>query len=462
MEAADADKKRSYSTLNTLYHESRQEMELLSKQLAVKDNIIAELKLRLAGHERLCVAVGDGQSVVVGPSKSLLESLCKEIYKLKQKSNETDLKVVRQEEEIQRLSEQLRQKDAQLASAKSPGESNGDPADTDLELGRLRSAEATRAVLCTSLAEEAEQLRGQLGATVHVCRQLMAKLEKKNKAGEGARAGEQAATQPPESPDRCTNSQMRQLEEENQQLKQRVAYVQGLNSQWQKYDSSREDYIRGLCQRLKKSSAATATTTTLVPSLGSASAALLQNEISRLNGLLEDKLSECARLRGEAREAARKNRERVQTLEQQVLIYTEDFKSERADRERAQGRIQDLKEQICHLKQQIHKQGASRETREVPVCHVHIGHRVSTTSSSSRRHHRDVGDRTVARANMQRQSAPSAAAAPPPPVALPALLPQNAALAEVPSDLQCPRCLATFSEDDAARYLNHCEECATL
>ncbi|XP_077427838.1 TNFAIP3-interacting protein 2 [Vanacampus margaritifer] len=448
MEATDADKKRSYSTLNTLYHESRQEMELLAKQLAVKDNIIAELKLRLAGHERLCVGVGDHQSVVVGPSKSLLESLCKEIYKLKQKSNETDLKVVRQEEEIQRLSEQLRQKDAQLESvkcgAKSHGESNGDP-DKDLELRRLRSAEATRAVLCTSLAEEAEQLRGQLGATVQVCRQLMVKLEK-SKAG-GAQVGEQAATQPP---DRCTNSQIRQLEEENQQLKQRVAYVQGLNSQWQKYDSSREEYIRGLCQRLKNSAV-----TPLVPSLGSASAALLHKEISRLNGLLEDKLSECARMRGEAQEASRKNRERVQMLEQQVLIYTEDFKSERADRERAQGRIQDLKEQICHLKQQLHKQGASRETRDVPVCHVHIGHRVSS-STSSRRHHRDAGDRTGARTNMQRQSAPSAA--PPPPAALP----PDAALTEVPSDLQCPRCLATFSEDDAARYLNHCEECATL
>lgn len=40
----------------------------------------------------------------------------------------------------------------------------------------------------------------------------------------------------------------------------------------------------------------------------------------------------------------------------QVLIYTEDFKSERADRERAQGRIADLKEQISQLKQQLHKQ----------------------------------------------------------------------------------------------------------
>lgn len=30
------------------------------------------------------------------------------------------------------------------------------------------------------------------------------------------------------------------------------------------------------------------------------------------------------------------------------------------------------------------------------------------------------------------------------------------------SDLQCPRCQATFSDKEAAEYLNHCEECAKL
>lgn len=42
-----------------------------------------------------------------------------------------------------------------------------------------------------------------------------------------------------------------------------------------------------------------------------------------------------------------------------VLIYAEDFKSERADRERAQGQIEDLKEKISQLKQQLHKQVTS-------------------------------------------------------------------------------------------------------
>lgn len=30
------------------------------------------------------------------------------------------------------------------------------------------------------------------------------------------------------------------------------------------------------------------------------------------------------------------------------------------------------------------------------------------------------------------------------------------------SDLQCPRCQATFSDRETTEYLNHCEECAKL
>jgi len=47
----------------------------------------------------------------------------------------------------------------------------------------------------------------------------------------------------------------------------------------------------------------------------------------------------------------------------QVLIYADDFKSERADRERAQGQIQDLKEQIYQLKQQRHKKVRRRPSK---------------------------------------------------------------------------------------------------
>lgn len=55
----------------------------------------------------------------------------------------------------------------------------------ECEIQRLRASlaardreQATRDVLCNSLADEAEQLRGQLGATVRVCEELLGRLER--------------------------------------------------------------------------------------------------------------------------------------------------------------------------------------------------------------------------------------------------------------------------------------------
>ncbi|XP_034087251.1 TNFAIP3-interacting protein 2 isoform X2 [Gymnodraco acuticeps] len=436
---------RSCSTLNTLYHETRQEIDLLNKQLYVKDNIIADLKTRLGRYERIYVTVGDNQSVVIEPSKSLLESLCKEICKLKQKTNDMEFKATRQTEEIQRLNALLREKDLELEGVRGQPDH-----EKDREIHRLHLAleerersEATRAVLCTSLAEEADQMRSQLGATVKVCQELLARLERdKKNGGEVEVVAEQHKTkETAESSDMSgSNAQICQLQEENQQLKQRVTYVQSLNTRWQKYDSSREDYIRGLCQRLKETPRQG-----LMPGLGSISTELLHQEISRLNGLLEEKMNECARLSRGVDETRRQDKVRIQTLEQQVLIYEEDFKSERADRERAHGKIQDLKEQVHQLKQQLHKQGASRDNREVvPMCRVHIGHRITS------RRHKDSSEPLLRNpAETQQQPVAPAAASPSP------------AWDETPalSELQCPHCLRLYRDTDAAEYLNHCEAC---
>lgn len=93
-----SEKIRSYSTLNTLYHETRQEMDLLNKQIHVKDNIITDLQTRLGQYERIYMTMGNNEPVVIGPSKPLLESLCKEICKLKQKRDDMESKASRQAE----------------------------------------------------------------------------------------------------------------------------------------------------------------------------------------------------------------------------------------------------------------------------------------------------------------------------------------------------------------------------
>lgn len=105
--------------------------------------------------------------------------------------------------------------------------------------------------------------------------------------------------------------------------------VEGLNAKWQKYDSSREEYVRGLCQRLKETSAHAVSSTDpggagpgtrAGRGLGSASSGLLHQEIARLNGLLDEKMRECVRLGREMEETRTRNQERIQTLEQQVSV----------------------------------------------------------------------------------------------------------------------------------------------
>lgn len=55
-----------------------------------------------------------------------------------------------------------------------------------------------------------------------------------------------------------------------------------------------------------------------MPGLGSVSSGLLHQEISRLNGLLEEKISEIEQLERELVDTRRHGKERIQTLEQQV------------------------------------------------------------------------------------------------------------------------------------------------
>lgn len=92
---------------------------------------------------------------------------------------------------------QLREKEQELESVRSQPDY-----EKDQEIQRLRSAltereqsEATRAVLCTSLAEEADQLRSQLGATVKVCQELLARLEKEKTGGGKGERGSQQQTE---------------------------------------------------------------------------------------------------------------------------------------------------------------------------------------------------------------------------------------------------------------------------
>lgn len=89
--------------------------------------------------------------------------------------------------------------------------------------------------------------------------------------------------------------------------------VEDLNAKWQRYDASRDEYVKGLHAQLKRRQVP------LEPEL-------MKKEISRLNRQLEEKISDCAEAKQEltavkmARDTAL---ERVEMLEQQVSSGSE-------------------------------------------------------------------------------------------------------------------------------------------
>ena len=95
---------RSYNALNTLYHETQQDIVNLNTQLCIRDNVIGELKAKLGKYERISIHVDENEPVLVGPSKSLIESLCQEICKLKKRKNELEIKAARQADASQQVS----------------------------------------------------------------------------------------------------------------------------------------------------------------------------------------------------------------------------------------------------------------------------------------------------------------------------------------------------------------------
>nr|XP_045375860.1 TNFAIP3-interacting protein 2 isoform X4 [Camelus bactrianus] len=174
-------------------------------------------------------------------------------------------------------------------------------------------ARAASDILCRSLADETHQLRRTLAATAHMCQHLAKCLDERQRAQ--GDAGERSPEQPKcAGGDASVHAVVEKLREENRLLKQKVTHVEDLNAKWQRYDASRDEYVRGLHAQLQGLQAPHEPETPSPPEL-------MRKEISRLNRQLEEKINDCAEVKQELA-AARRVRdaalERVQMLEQQV------------------------------------------------------------------------------------------------------------------------------------------------
>lgn len=449
-------KMQSYNTLCTFYHEARQQLGSLRVQLSVKDKVIEGL--RRAGHE----APELGQELHPGgTSPSLVEGLLEQLNAAKEHLREAEGASAHNMEalsqEVQKLRQQLDEKDRHLQQVASWPQR-----EKEVEILRLQrivadkeKVQATSEVLCRSLADETYQLRRKLAATAEMCQQLVICLEEKkgidrDPSNDPAHKEQSAKLQFSDSEVARLQASISKLQEENRTLKQKVIYVEDLNAKWQKYDASREVYVKGLHLQLKGLKPQEDPLKVAAPT--PANAELLQKEILRLNRLLEEKMKEQLRLKRDIEEVMKarvEDSERMQILEQQVFVYKDDFTSERADRERAQSKIQELLEEISRLKHLLARPQDSRD--RAGTVRLQIG------NNNHMRIERDSSEVLLRTSQdplgLRSQGTPAQQV--------------GAALVSGTSepercrhgDLQCPHCLRLFGDEHSEEFLRHISDC---
>uniref|UniRef100_A0A7N4PX70 TNFAIP3-interacting protein 2 n=1 Tax=Sarcophilus harrisii TaxID=9305 RepID=A0A7N4PX70_SARHA len=402
-----------------LYHEAGQQLSFLRGQLASRDALVARLRTSLAAYE------SSGAPAGPGPAPSLVDGLVEQVGRLKEQLHEQESSARAREDgfaqEVQKLSQQLEEKERELQRLLSEPQHEREREILLLQrsLMEKEKEKATSEVLCRSLTDETYQLRRTLAATAEMCQHLVKCLDEKQKSA-GPRE---------EKPS---------LERSNK--------VEDLNAKWQKYDASRDEYVKGLHLQLKELK--------VLPEQGlPMSPELMQKEIFRLNKLLEAKMADCLKVKLELediKKAKDGDSERIQMLEQQVLVYKDDFTSERADRERAQSKIQELKEKVATLQHQIARRQESRDP--TGQCRIHSGHKTHTQRLET-----DVAEAFL-------RAEPLSTRRPAPQPEQPEIQADRGLSGPDPrgqgqGDLHCPHCMRFFHDEEGEEFLRHVSEC---
>ncbi|XP_034364874.1 TNFAIP3-interacting protein 2 isoform X1 [Arvicanthis niloticus] len=413
---------RAAAALCGLYHEAGQQLQRLKDQLAARDALIASLRTRLAALE------GHTAPSLVDALLDQVERFREQLRRQEEGASETQLR-----QEVERLTERLEEKEREVQQLMSQPQHEQEKEVILLRrsVAEKEKARATSDVLCRSLADETHQLRRTLAATAHMCQHLAKCLDERQSAQ--ADAGEKSPAELEHtSRDASGQCVIKKLQEENRLLKQKVTHVEDLNAKWQRYDASRDEYVKGLHAQLKRRQVP------LEPEL-------MKKEIARLNRQLEEKINDCAEAKQEltavkmARDTAL---ERVQMLEQQILAYKDDFKSERADRERAHSRIQELEEKVMSLMYQVSQR---QDSQEPGPCRIHTGNKTAKyLEMDALEHVAPGGYRPESRSQQMEPSAEGG---------------HVCTAQRGQGDLQCPHCLRCFSDEQGEAFLRHLSEC---
>ncbi|NXL58365.1 TNIP2 protein, partial [Chordeiles acutipennis] len=442
--------------LCTLYHESAQQLKQLQLQLAAKEATIRELRGSLARQQQQA-AGGEAAAAGAEPARSLVESLLEQLGRAREQLRDSERLSARRVEalsqEVQKLNQRLEEKNGEIEQMinQPPYEKEREILRLQKSLAEREKAQATSDVLCRSLTDETHQLQRKLASTAEMCQHLAKCLEEKQRKEKGNSDDQTPTKRPNQLSDNETSLQalICNLQDENRMLKEKVAHVEDLNAKWQKYDASRDEYVKRLHLQLKEMKSQ------LEQQHGVTSAQtnsdLMHKEIFRLNKLLEEKMNECIKTKREledVKKASEGDKERIQMLEQQVLVYKDDFTSERSDRERAQSKIQELQAEIACLQHQLARRQDSRDTSS--HFRVHLGNQNHMYVQTNVEHLRG---NSPGQTGVRRTSSQSEQASPP------ADNGNSGPEGRAQGELRCPHCMRFFSDELGDEFLKHVAEC---
>ncbi|XP_059674097.1 TNFAIP3-interacting protein 2 isoform X1 [Gavia stellata] len=449
-----------YNALCTLYHESAQQLKHLQLQLAAKEATIRELRSSLARQQQQpqpAAAGGEAGAAGAEPARSLVESLLEQLGQAREQLRDSERLSARRVEalsqEVQKLNQQLEEKNGEIQQMinQPPYEKEREILRLQKSLAEREKAQATSDVLCRSLTDETHQLQRKLASTAEMCQHLAKCLEEKQRKEKGNSDDQIPTERSNQLLDNGTSLQalICNLQDENRMLKQKVAHVEDLNAKWQKYDASRDEYVKRLHLQLKEMKSQ------LEQQHGVTSAQmnsdLMHKEIFRLNKLLEEKMNECIKTKREledVKKASEGDNERIQMLEQQVLVYKDDFTSERSDRERAQSKIQELQAEVACLQHQLARRQDSRDTSS--HFRVHIGNQNHMYVQTNVEHLRG---NSPGQTGTRRTSSQSEQASPPVDNG------NSGSEGRAQGELRCPHCMRFFSDELSDEFLKHVAEC---
>ncbi|XP_075608756.1 TNFAIP3-interacting protein 2 isoform X1 [Balearica regulorum gibbericeps] len=449
-----------YNALCTLYHESAQQLKHLQLQLAAKEATIRELRSSLARQQQQQPAVaagGEAGAAGAEPAPSLVESLLEQLGQAREQLRASERLSARKVEdlsqEVQKLNQQLEEKNGEIQQMinQPPYEKEREILRLQKSLAEREKAQATSDVLCRSLTDETHQLQRKLASTAEMCQHLAKCLEEKQRKEKGNSDDQILTERSNQLLDNETSLQalICNLQDENRMLKQKVAHVEDLNAKWQKYDASRDEYVKRLHLQLKKMKSQLEQQHCVISAQTNSD--LMHKEIFRLNKLLEEKMNECIKTKREledVKKASEGDNERIQMLEQQVLVYKDDFTSERSDRERAQSKIQELQAEVACLQHQLTRRQDLKDTSS--HFRVHTGNQNCMYVHTNVEHLRGNSPHQPGK---RRTSSQSEQASPP------ADNGNSGSEGRAQGELRCPHCMRFFNDELSDEFLKHVTEC---